>query len=129
MPGGWGADWKIARNQLEAKTGQKKPSEKSRVGIGQGTGLEDALKACDADWTAIEVANGTAAKLAAVKKFEADIKVFDTKMAAYEGIGGRGRQGAGVYRQDFDDQGRRRSRPGKACWGQGESQQRAEGLQ
>jgi hypothetical protein len=48
--------------------------------------LEDALKACDADWTAMEVANGRAAKLAAVKKLEADIKVFATKMAAYEKV-------------------------------------------
>jgi hypothetical protein len=86
MPGDWGTEWKAAKNQFEAKTGQKKPSEKSIVGIRKGSGLEDALKACDGAWTAIEVANSTAAKLAAIKKFEADIKVFDTKMATYEKV-------------------------------------------
>ena len=56
------------------------------LGIRKSSGLEDALKTCDADWAAIDSAKSPEAKLTAIKKLETDIKTFDTKVTAYEKV-------------------------------------------
>jgi hypothetical protein len=83
----WENEWKQAKTAFESKTGQKKPSQKTVLGIRKGSGLEDALKTCDADFAAIGNEKKDMKKKAAlIQKFENDIKTFDSKEHAYEKV-------------------------------------------
>ena len=81
----WENEWQAAKQAFETKTGQKKPSEKTMLGIRKGTGLEEALKKCDAFYKSAEGASKDPAKQAGfIKQFQAAIQVFDAKATAYE---------------------------------------------
>jgi hypothetical protein len=82
----WESEWKAAKTAFEAKTGQKKPSAPTMLAIKKGSGLEEALRNCDAAFAAIGSEKDAAKRLALVQKFSAAAKVFDAKAAAYEKI-------------------------------------------
>jgi hypothetical protein len=82
----WETEWKTAKTAFETKTGQKKPSATTMLGIRKSSGLEGALKLCDTTFAAIGPEKDPVKKLALVQKFAAAIKVFDGKAAAYEKI-------------------------------------------
>jgi hypothetical protein len=80
----WAGEWKAAKTAFETKTGQRKPSAASMTAIRKGSGLEDALRTCDAEFAAIAAEKNAARKAASVQKFTAAIRIFDAKVAVYE---------------------------------------------
>ncbi len=84
MAGNWANEWKVAKTAFENKTKQKKPSEKTTLGLRKGTGIEEALKACDNTYKAFEAEQkDIPKKQGLLENFHAAIKTFDAKATAY----------------------------------------------
>jgi hypothetical protein len=84
MAGTWAQEWKIAKAAFENKTKQKKPSEKTVLGLRKGTGIEDALKLCDSTYKAFDgETKDMPKKEGLLENFHAAIKTFDAKQTAY----------------------------------------------
>jgi hypothetical protein len=81
--GKWGPAWSDLKKDFEKNTGKKKPSEKVGLFFRKSTGIESALKDCDAYFKAFGETTDSKKKLDAASKLRAALAKTKTATDAY----------------------------------------------